>query len=448
MKIGITKKRKKQSQQSRKEKVAKMDDGNETTDNELDYEEEVESEEEEIDKDKMKLEEEKKVWSTSGWKIDPRPDYAYKPKLTMEGSQNILNEIGYFLHFFPTNFLKETMLPAIDTFVKEPVTFEEFLCFLGLFNSMEVQHLPERRMYWDTQDNGIFQTFNYGKYMSRARFEEILSNLTFSPKEDKDDQILDYLDAVNKCFQAALRAGDSLCLDESMVKAFHRNLKGKMKIIRKPRPIGNEFKTLCDARSKIVLYAELYEGKEIMQYKDYVDDFGATTACCLRLTDPWKGTGRLVIGDSWFGSVNSVAELMNKNGLFAIMLVKTAHKNYPRLALRENPLKERGQWKSLAGNIKDVKMMAVLFKDLKEKQFISSCSTDLEGEPRITRHHGNISRPKVAETYLKLAAGIDIHNHVRTGSVGLEDVWRTKEYVHRQFAGITGFIFTNAYLAI
>ena len=46
-----------------------------------------------------------------------------------------------------------------------------------------------------------------------------------------------------------------------------------------------------------------------------------------------------------------------------------------------------------------------------------------------------------------MAAGIDIHNHVgRFGS--LEDVWKTKSYNHRQFAGITGFIFTNAFLAI
>ena len=39
--------------------------------------------------------------------------------------------------------------------------------------------------------------------------------------------------------------------------------------------------------------------------------------------------------------------------------------------------------------------MAVLFKDLKEKQFIPSCSTDLNGEPRVTKHHGNIARPRV-----------------------------------------------------
>ena len=44
-------------------------------------------------------------------------------------------------------------------------------------------------------------------------------------------------------------------------------------------------------------------------------------------------------------------------------------------------------------------------------------------------------------------AGIDIHNHVRTGSLGYEDIWHTRNAIHRQFAGITGFLFTNAYSA-
>ena len=46
--------------------------------------------------------------------------------------------------------------------------------------------------------------------------------------------------------------GEVLCIDESMIKAFHRNLAGKMKIIRKPRPVGNELKTVCDGKSEIV----------------------------------------------------------------------------------------------------------------------------------------------------------------------------------------------------
>ena len=62
---------------------------------------------------------------------------------------------------------------------------------------MEVQHLPECRLYRDTKDSGIFKSFGYGEYMSRFRFGEILSGLVFSAAEDKDIQILDYLDAVN-----------------------------------------------------------------------------------------------------------------------------------------------------------------------------------------------------------------------------------------------------------
>ena len=71
----------------------------------------------------------------------------------------------------------------------------------------------------------------------------------------------------------AVVAGDLLCIEESMVKSFHRNLKGKMKIIRKRRPIGNELKTVCDGRSNIVLHIELYERKELMKNKEYVDQF-------------------------------------------------------------------------------------------------------------------------------------------------------------------------------
>ena len=53
----------------------------------------------------------------------------------------------------------------------------------------------------------------------------------------------------------------------------------------------------------------------------------------------------------------------------------------------------------------------------------------------------------VAYEYLSSSASIDIHNHFRTGSSGLEDAWQTKNANMRQVAGVIGFLFTNAYLA-
>ena len=67
-----------------------------------------------------------------------------------------------------------------------------------------------------------------------------------------------------------------------------------MKIIRKPRPVGNKFKTLCDGRSKVVLHIEIYEGKGIMRQKKYVKEFGPTTAYTLRLTEFLKILDKLL----------------------------------------------------------------------------------------------------------------------------------------------------------
>ena len=181
-----------------------------------------------------------------------------------------------------------------------------------------------------------------------------------------------------------------------------------------------------------------------MATKEHVKKFGATCATTLRLTKPLHGSGRVIIADSWFGSVKTVSQL-RKAGLHAAMVVKTAHKMYPVDLLSTNKLK-RGEWGSYTSEIDGVKLMATSFMDLKLKQFISTCSTSLEGQPRVTKH-GVVPRPQVAEMYLRNAASIDIHNHVRIGGLGCEDVLVTVSYHMRQFAGILGFLFTNSYLA-
>ena len=97
--------------------------------------------------------------------------------------------------------------------------------------------------------------------------------------------------------------GSFITLDETMIKSFDHDLKGKIEIIRKPRPIGNEMKNISDGISKIVYHLKLYEGRDVMCDKKYVKEFGATTATTLRLTETYHGSGRRVNADSCFGSV-------------------------------------------------------------------------------------------------------------------------------------------------
>ena len=120
---------------------------------------------------------------------------------------------------------------------------------------------------------------------------------------------MEFLLAVNDNLLQALTPGNITTLDESMIKPYHHNLKGKIKINRKPWPIRNEIKDLAGARSCIAVKLELYEGKETMKEKEHVSKYGATCATTLRLTTDFYGTKRMVIVDSWFDSVKTAIAL-------------------------------------------------------------------------------------------------------------------------------------------
>lgn len=71
----------------------------------------------------------------------------------------------------------------------------------------------------------------------------------------------------------------------------------------------------------------------------------------------------------------------------------------------------------ICSTVKDeIKSQACQLKDLKVKDFILTCSTSVQGNPRATYHHGFVNCPQVGESFLKYAASIDIQNHYHTGS--------------------------------
>ena len=144
-------------------------------------------------------------------------------------------------------------------------------------------------MYWGTKPDGLFPALDLRKIMDLCRFEDFLLVWQLSDSDEMDQQVLNFIEAVNANLKRAMRAGGVLRVDESMIKAYHRGLNGKMKIIRKPRSIGNKLKTVSDAATHIVLHMELHEPKEDMAEKEYVKEYGTTTACSLHLTNYWKG---------------------------------------------------------------------------------------------------------------------------------------------------------------
>ena len=184
------------------------------------------------------------------------------------------------------SYITHTIIPAKkNNFKWIDLDIHEFLHVLWLLLATEIYDIHDPQcLYWSNMEHFLFPSMKFGEVMSIKRFENILKYLQLSENENEEQQVLEFVAAVNDWFQKALAPGSYITLYESMIKSFHRNLCGKIKIIRKPRHVGNEVKNLVDAASQIVLNLELYEGKEPMSTKEFVKPFGATTATTIRLT--------------------------------------------------------------------------------------------------------------------------------------------------------------------
>ena len=103
------------------------------------------------------------------------------------------------------------------------------------------------------------------------------------------------------------------------------------KIIRKPKGVGTEMKCLADGVVGIMLQPEICEDKEAESQKKWFQ-LPAGTAQTLRLSDPWHGSGRIVVADAAFSSVTTAIEC-RKKGLFYSVIVKTASREFPKVMI-------------------------------------------------------------------------------------------------------------------
>ena len=118
-------------------------------------------------------------------------------------------------------------------------------------------------------------------------------------------------------------------MDETMV-FWVGTAEGKLMFIpRKPTPLGFMLKTIVDTESGILVNAEIVEGAEEDASKEYNEQWGKSTGCTLRLTKPWHGKSRIIIGDSWFGSYRCAVALL-KHGCFTVANVK----HFPKAKLK------------------------------------------------------------------------------------------------------------------
>ena len=302
-------------------------------------------------------------------------------------------------------------------------------------------------------------------------------------KQDPWSNIRYFITCCNKRWETVIRPGTALTIDEIMSAWYGldgayavEGLPHVTKIARKPEGVGCEMKALCDGSTKCMLAVEIQEGKEVMAQKEYQAEHGGGCAITLRLTKKYFGSGRVIIGDSAFASVKTLIQL-HRVGLYFIGLVKTAHRLFPKQFLNNwfhegqnaTPRARRGRHKVLISSYKlrpegenSHTMAAVGWGDSTCKTLISNVSNTLPGSPADRPRHKlvmrdgevvteqemiSIPRPKCVEFMFNYFSIIDVHDHLRQGSLAMERRWRTVTWWHRVFTTMIGVIFTNAYYA-
>ena len=355
----------------------------------------------------------------------------------------------------------------------------EVVKFFGIMYAMTLYPSRQRSNYWATEDSALFPAPAFGRRfgMSRDRWSALLKYLRFcDPAEDEEvpvdpwREVRTLVNGFNRNRAETVCPGWVLVIDESTSKWrglgdwYELGMPHITKIPRKPEPVGAEIKDLCDGTTGIMLWLELMEGSEIMKKKPFCEPGVLEgTAMCLRATVPWHGSGRVLLGDAAFASVQTCIRL-KKVGLYFTGIVKGSSRFYPKRHLQTMQMAQRGDTATFTASKDQVSMVAHVWNDpgkpgKARKALICTCGTTLPADPSVRprkrklddgsweTYFKEIPRTKIVETYFTYAGAIDRHNRVRMDGIRMERVLEFKVWSRRVVSSILGIIATDAYYA-
>ena len=189
---------------------------------------------------------------------------------------------------------------------------------------------------WSTTRKGMMPPPGFERHLSKDRFDRVLRYLVRGPvgteEELTDDawaEVRPWSEGYNKKRKDKLIAGSKVTPDEDMFTWTGKKGVGGMPhvsfISRKPRSLGCELKSVCDAGTGIKLFIEIQEGKVKDARKEFRRMYPAATACTLRLLkgagvcekdlDEADRTQRHCVIDSWFANMTTVKAVRKEMGV-------------------------------------------------------------------------------------------------------------------------------------
>ncbi|GAX16789.1 hypothetical protein FisN_UnNu081 [Fistulifera solaris] len=419
-------------------------------------------------------------------------------------------------HLWPGDWRKQ--LESLNAYLgehKEKVrllTCKEWWVFWGIIFAACPCQKGGAKLFEQSDLDFMFSTINFGTeglgFMSKSRFFTISANVcyAFYDNEQTDDPwhpILGLLNGYNENRKRTVASSSKIVLDESMSPFKPRTTKTSSLphlqfILRKPKPLGVEYKNAICPKTKMILFQEVQRGKEPMRKAELSQLIGTNAACAIRLIlgSVYCGAGShgersaaldqgrryLATGDSWFGSAKTAecVKLLwpdgngkykidrsrgeNPNGHEFIGSVKANSGRFPKKELRSR-MKHYPSGSHLVMQCctpeTNIQLVAVGYK-FNSKTTLCFVMTRNAGQtspgpkPYVARFndtYGNvkerrIKRPAVLSEYFADSDAIDSHNHCHQHRLGLEKYWLTQNPWFRNNCTLIGMTAIDAFRAI
>ncbi|CAG8837163.1 23061_t:CDS:2, partial [Gigaspora margarita] len=328
------------------------------------------------------------MWVNKVINIDSRQvNYSYSRAPVVHISDIVLaSPRQLFECFLLVEYIMSIVLPSTNKCASEcerswnDLTWMEFMRFIGILTIMTYVHCADSRDYWSINQE-----------------TDIVKYLTLTDTKKNDDPFFfarEFYNAFNDNLSNAITPEDYLCIDEFMC----------------------QWMAIADARTNLFLCLDPVEPPEFSIKKKFSNSFILTVATILRLTESWFHSGKTIITDLWFESVDACVTLF-KNGLYSILQIKKCHYWPKKISsditdMLEN---EYGSFCSRTGKLNGISLILCSLYDRKDHVVLASCSTtNLKTEiKRYIKNHRYVTflRPVIFDQFNEYRSAIDILNN-------------------------------------
>ncbi|KAL3773990.1 hypothetical protein ACHAWO_004625 [Cyclotella atomus] len=374
-----------------------------------------------------------------------------------------MDNLSIFRMAMPEKFIQQVMIPETNKHLEgERLTLSEFYRWLGCryFAACFVGVSPFTA-WWSSKEIDQFEgaPFRLNCVMSYSRFNAIDKAIRYTNVppptefEDKFHDVRQMIDAFNQHYEDNYTPSWLSCLDESMNTWLNKNCPGFMVVPRKPHPEGNECHTIADGdkNAPIMWRVKLQEGKDRPKllngkpaFPSQFEIYSKTAKLMLEMTKPIHGTGKVISMDSGF-CVTAGILAMRDAGVYWQALIKNEEGTGRSmcLAITSTSASRTRSW---------IDGKQFLIHCHKEEKYVCKVmsshalteDTSKEAWRKVNGEWESFKYTEAITNHNKSKHWVDDVNNRRHAPIGLEDVWATQWWPHRQFTFLCSVAEVNA----